>query len=403
MKKRGLIFGLAFCLLVSFCSCQNENVNSSSNTSSEFVPKTPIYGTKYDDSEYYGYSQLSDNQKEFFDGLVELYKLETPIGTNIKVSAVDVDERFVAYNLFSRTHQSLGFWELQPPEYDNIVIDGESYSQKVFSTKRFRAKKNEKRYYDYMNKADEIISQMPDSLDEYEKCLYISKWICDNVYYDNYSNPYTFVPELADTDSHSGYGALIKGKAICTGYAEAFELLAKKSGINCILISGDTINGYHCWNMVQIDGYWYHVDTTWMDAKKQGKYNYHYFMADDVQMLPTHPIIEDNYDSRVYSFQIDPPVADSTALNWYRMNGLWFNTADEALTFIKNLSYTSEKTKIRLDSKEEMQKVQETLQMSEEFKIMHDGEECQIVYTQKSLDKENPANILTLEFIRSCE
>jgi hypothetical protein len=401
MKKLTAIV-LLLCVLLTSCNKVPDEVLSK-ETSSQFVPVTTLYGTKYEETRYYGYSQLNDKQKEFFDAFEEIFKLETPVGTEIKVSAIDVDERIVASDLFSRTHQSLGYWELQPPEYDNVVIDGKSYSETVFSTKRFRAKKNEQRYYDYMDKAEQIISQMPKSLNDYEKCLYISQWLCDNVYYDNYTNPDTYNPELADMNSRSGYGALVKGKAICTGYAEAFDLLAKKSGINSILISGDTINGYHCWNMVQIDGYWYHIDTTWMDTKKQGTYNYHYFMADDAQMLPTHPIIEGKDDSRAYSFMIDPPVADSTALNWYRMNDLWFNTADEALTFINNLSYTNNKTKIRLDSKEELEKVKEIMAGPEEVLVTHDGEEYILAYIEKTIDEYNPANILTLEFIKNYE
>ena len=104
-----------------------------------------------------------------------------------------------------------------------------------------------------------------------------------------------------------------------------------------------------------------------------------------------------------YSFQIDPPVADSTALNWYRKNDLWFNTADEALAFINNLSYTNKKIKIRLDSKEELKKVKETMAGPEEILVTHEGEEYILAYIEKTTEEYNPANILNLEFIKNYE
>ena len=65
------------------------------------------------------------------------------------------------------------------------------------------------------------------------------------------------------TVSHSAYGALTKGTAVCQGYALAYKLLLTRAGVPCVFVTSTSMN--HAWNMVQIDGGWYHVDSTWDD------------------------------------------------------------------------------------------------------------------------------------------
>ena len=67
--------------------------------------------------------------------------------------------------------------------------------------------------------------------------------------------------------SHSAYGALIAGKAVCEGFAEAMLLLCEAADIPCLLLEGTAGAGEtaapHAWNLVQLHGIWYHIDCTW--------------------------------------------------------------------------------------------------------------------------------------------
>lgn len=73
----------------------------------------------------------------------------------------------------------------------------------------------------------------------------------------------------------TAYGALKNGLANCSGYALAFDLLAKRAGLTCLVVQGfqeqDTqrMDG-HAWNMVQIDGKWYQVDAAQGDLADRG-------------------------------------------------------------------------------------------------------------------------------------
>ena len=73
----------------------------------------------------------------------------------------------------------------------------------------------------------------------------------------------------------TAYGALKNGLANCSGYALAFDLLAKRAGLTCLVVQGfqeqdaQHMDG-HAWNMVQINGKWYQVDAARGDLAERG-------------------------------------------------------------------------------------------------------------------------------------
>lgn len=73
----------------------------------------------------------------------------------------------------------------------------------------------------------------------------------------------------------TAYGALIKHKAVCAGYASAFKLLCDSMGIKCVCVPL-LVDGYgHEVNFVRIGKKWYFVDCTWDD---QATTVYNYFL-----------------------------------------------------------------------------------------------------------------------------
>ncbi len=70
--------------------------------------------------------------------------------------------------------------------------------------------------------------------------------------------------------AHTAYGSLVLGKAVCDGYSAGFEMIMNKLNVNAMVITGDAVtpvsSGGHAWNIVQLDGNWYEVDTTWDDT-----------------------------------------------------------------------------------------------------------------------------------------
>lgn len=76
-------------------------------------------------------------------------------------------------------------------------------------------------------------------------------------------------------DKFNAGGAIIDNQAVCQGYAMAFTYLCQAAGIECITVKGETESGSHAWNMVKIDGKWYHLDVCWDDTEL---YDYDFFV-----------------------------------------------------------------------------------------------------------------------------
>lgn len=100
-----------------------------------------------------------------------------------------------------------------------------------------------------------------------EKLLF--NYIADHIAYDhealqNSKNSPDW--SIQYSDAWSAYGALVKRKAVCQGIACAFKLLCDQVDIPSLVVIGRvlSINERHAWNMVRINGRFYHVDCTWM-------------------------------------------------------------------------------------------------------------------------------------------
>lgn len=65
------------------------------------------------------------------------------------------------------------------------------------------------------------------------------------------------VPQTS-ADCDNPYGTLKYHNAVCVGYATTFRLFMQMLDIPCMVVHNT--ERYHSWNLVQIEGNWYHVD-----------------------------------------------------------------------------------------------------------------------------------------------
>lgn len=82
------------------------------------------------------------------------------------------------------------------------------------------------------------------------------------------------------------YGGLVLGNIQCEGYAKTFAYLAKKIGLDAIVVTGNVESGAsHAWNKVCVDGSWYNIDLTHDDPVLQNPNDeyvrYTYFLVPD--------------------------------------------------------------------------------------------------------------------------
>jgi hypothetical protein len=117
---------------------------------------------------------------------------------------------------------------------------------------------------------------------EYERARALAERLCESLHYEE------------GVEARNSYGAVVEGKAVCVGYAAAYARLARKMGLRCLFANGSDRfrldeNETHVWNLVRVDGKWYHVDVTWMDRGDTAEsIRWEYFLLSDQQILTDH-------------------------------------------------------------------------------------------------------------------
>ena len=100
----------------------------------------------------------------------------------------------------------------------------------------------------------------------YDKIKAVHDYLCTTV-------AYSYSTVASADDYRSAYDALINKTAVCTGYALSFQKFMDEMGIPCYIAYSNS----HAWNIVNIDGTWYHIDCT-NDDQEWG-ISYHNFLV----------------------------------------------------------------------------------------------------------------------------
>lgn len=103
----------------------------------------------------------------------------------------------------------------------------------------------------FYTETEAILSQAEDSWSDVEKALFYHDYLCTHFGYDTSYQIY------------DAYQFLVQKKGVCQAYTLLYGYLLKKEGIENTCASSTGMN--HIWNVVSIDGSWYHVDATWDD------------------------------------------------------------------------------------------------------------------------------------------
>ncbi len=159
-----------------------------------------------------------------------------------------------------------------------------------------------------------MLREIPSGLNEYDRELLIHDLIVRDVEYDHAAaDNMALAPEAATV-----YGALVEGRAVCTGYTYTAKLLLNRVGISSRIVQGvikSEPDSGHIWNMVCIDDAWYHLDVTNNDPASYSEKNiryYNYFNLTDKAISVTHVISPD------YSQLTEETVErGDDANNWY--------------------------------------------------------------------------------------
>ena len=281
---------LITCAVVFFgCSCSlTDDSESSEPKRSSIIEKsvtTPSAQDVENDKDYadvktdYAYETLTDDYvKELYMRIAK--SVDTVYAPNITTTGSLSDYQITqAVEAYKNDHPET-FWlkgsSLFVPYGDTTSV---KLDYTVQNDKLIAAKKK------FNIAVASVLKNLP-SGNDFEREEYINNYIIDNCRYDE---------EAAENNDVQGnendaYGALVDGKAVCEGYARAFQLLCNKANIDSVLLSGIADSDNHAWNGVKIGGDWYQIDVTWDDVDDFIYDSHEYFNLTDSLMYEEHTL-----------------------------------------------------------------------------------------------------------------
>ena len=201
-----------------------------------------------DDSKLERFKERVLNRLLYLDKAIDVSDLDiAPNEIQYSVNGMDLTgiyaaREIVRKNPFYSTAATTGF-----PEFtykDNGCVATVKYTYHPAWTQDFVAK--------VIASYDEVMALIKPGDSDFAKILKIHDWIVKNVSYGMSTLYYDF-----------GVGALANRKAVCAGYAQCYQFLLSQVGIDSVYIAANTKKEPHAWNLVKLDGHWFHVDCTW--------------------------------------------------------------------------------------------------------------------------------------------
>lgn len=165
---------------------------------------------------------------------------------------------------------------------------------------------------------NECLAGISPEADDYQKILYVYELIVNTVEYD-----------MEASDNQNIYSVFGKKRSVCAGYSKATQYLLERLGVFCTYVTGSTTGGQsHAWNLVNCNGDYYYVDTTWGDPVFQAaggvnisvcdNISYDYMCCDDTELFRTHAPDQD----------VKLPACTKLDYNYYVVNGMYYTEYD---------------------------------------------------------------------------
>lgn len=164
----------------------------------------------------------------------------------------------------------------------------------------------------------ECLTGISQEASQYEKVKYVYEYLIENTEY-----------RLDAPQNQNICSVFISRESVCQGYAKAMQYLLERLDVPCTLVLGYVDGVGHAWNLVQVDGEYYHVDTTWGDASYRSgegeslsgypSVNYDYLCVTTEQLCKTHEIAN----------VVEVPECTSLEANYYVVECAYFTHYDE--------------------------------------------------------------------------
>ena len=241
-----------------------------------------------DDAVHYCRTHLSEEEQLLYDALLACALSEDPTakGGEFQISHDPAGDEFktmfhTCYNALLFDHPELFWLSVSSSSfrysYRRLIMNEGGYSVSIQLSDSFPDKDEQMKALD--SAAEEFLADIDLADSAPNVALAIHDKPIDLVSYDKEA-----ASSLDKDLAHTAYGALVANSrgdansAVCDGYSYAYEYLLQKAGIRSTIIArraGDTEEsaGPHSWNLVELSGEWYEVDSTWNDISAEEALN----------------------------------------------------------------------------------------------------------------------------------
>jgi len=286
------------------------------------------YGLSYEASNHYGLENVIIEQ---------MSKYNPDFNIKYTGSLDNIEEvlrKAVDKNIYLKSNISEVHWDVSGTKNASRINVRVSYI--ITKEERIEADK----------KIEEILDDIIEPyMNEHEKVKAVHDYIVLNGRYDENKLYY------------SDYDLLMEGTSVCNGYALLTYNMLSKLDIPVRLISGYGSGEAHIWNMVKLDDYWYHLDSTWDDPQPDtGTISYSYYMLTEKEITKDHTIDENQdipkstkkYYEHLKELSYDKLLAE-TGLDMYNEENTAKNETELINILKRKISYRPLRISLRLD------------------------------------------------------
>lgn len=166
------------------------------------------------------------------------------------------------------------------------IIRGNDVIIKFYGFKYHTTRKQE----NFVDKEIERIAKeiIKDDMSDFEKVKAVNDWVVNKTKYNVDTEE-----KYNGASPHAAYTLLTHGEGVCQAYALVVNRLLDEAKLKSIYVTGTADDGSgevaHAWNLVEVDGKWYHLDTTWNDpVAYKDMLSYGYFLKTDAAISTDH-------------------------------------------------------------------------------------------------------------------
>lgn len=166
-----------------------------------------------------------------------------------------------------------------------------------------------------------VLAQVDPAWSDLEKALFLHDYLATHAQYDE------------TLQFRDAYTILVEGTGVCQAYTLAYRLLLNRVNITSGTVTSTSLN--HIWNILLIDGNWYHVDVTWDDPieDRLGRVRHAYFCLSEDKLKDTN---NGAHNAPDFKYSLNVKTDDKTFDNYYwanvdsafvPLNGAWYYLA----------------------------------------------------------------------------